>query len=78
MQDALAEECERRRHVLIRGPMGWPMFVNRRFTMEECQVWWDAGFGIPLDLVPNEYWWIDNCITGRVRRFGEEMLGRDF
>jgi hypothetical protein len=68
-------ECERRRHVLVTGALGWPMYVRERFTMEECDEWYRRGFSVPLDLVPREYWWDD--LSG-LPRFGEEMLGKDF
>ncbi len=44
-------------------------------TMEQAQVYWDAGVGVPLNIVPWEYW--EDKATG-FPRFGEENLGRDF
>lgn len=67
------EECENRKHILVTGPMGWPMLVSQRFTMDEIGKWNKRGFCAPLDLVSHEYWWIEIEGFGRVPRYGEEM-----
>lgn len=45
------------------------------FTKEECDQWYKLGFQVPLDLVPDSFWWDDKY---GLPRFGEEMLGDDF
>lgn len=48
-----------RRDATVRIPFGHGYIVirdPRRFTLEECQAWYEMGFQVPLDLVPWDYW----------------------
>lgn len=71
-------ECESRRANYARIPHGFAWLViqaPRRFTLEECQAWFEIGYRVPLDLVPENYWFDEKA---EAPRFGEEMLGADF
>lgn len=68
-------DFEERRHVKIRGPLGFPLYVTNRYTWEEATKIWRSQVKIPLDLVPPEYW---RAPGAEFHRFSEEMLGDDF
>lgn len=78
LRDNFLADCEARRAHVVRKPFGhgWiDLRIPLRFSPEECQAWYDMGFQVPLDLVPESYWIDDNS---GLSRFGEEMLGDDF
>jgi hypothetical protein len=57
------------------GPLGLPQKVKEKLTRAEARVVWGFGRGVPLDLLPRDYWWTSDY---SLPRFGEEMLGDDF
>lgn len=63
-----------RRGELIQGPIG-PFLLKKLFSVEEVTELDAAGIGVPMDLLPHEYWSPPHL---PFPRFGEEMLGADF
>jgi hypothetical protein len=70
-------DIERRRNRIVfnRGFPEWPIRSPEPFTLEEVETLRARGQGVPLDLMPSEFWWPEEL---PFPRFGEEMLGKDF
>lgn len=73
------EEFDRRRNRVMVIDYGIPMeiVVPERYSLQECQLLYDCGVVVPLDLVPHEYW-SPKEYRHLGGRFTEEALGKEF
>lgn len=69
------EQFNQYRNVEVRGAIGRIVFRSLPMPLEVAQEIWKSGRGVPLDVVPDEFWSPPEL---PFPRFGEEMLGKDF
>lgn len=67
------ERFEQYRNVEVQGALGKFILRDVAMPLEVAREIWGEGLAIPMDILPNEFWWQED-----LPRFGEEMLGEDF
>jgi len=66
---------EQYRNVEVQGAIGKIIFRSVPMPLEVAQEIWGRGKGVPMDVIPDEYWRPPGL---PFPRFGEENLGKDF
>jgi hypothetical protein len=80
-------DFDARRGVTVKGVLGGTIKTNKIYNIQEVESLWKEGVGVPLDLMPLEYWHraaavhdpgLYNGSDHSILPFSEEALGADF